>query len=144
MLLFCHISAPENLWLEFHDHICDNLVVAIPNPTIDHIHDYGLFLLNRILGKSGYTLKQFSKMPISVENWAHVNCNYLIFEQLLYNVDCELLSFHEHIENIQTNLEQLTAYDRIVDAVLSSTGGTFFLSGPGGTGKTYVYKTMCH
>ena len=54
MLLFCEISAPENRWLEFHNHICDNLIIAIPNPTIDRIYDYGLFLLNHILSESGY------------------------------------------------------------------------------------------
>ena len=144
VLLFCQVSAPENLWLEFCDHICDNLIVAIPNPTIDRICDYGLFLLNCLLGESGYTLEQFPRMPISQENWAHVNCNYLISEQLSYKLDCKLHLFHEHLENIQNIPEQLAIYDRIVHAVLGGVGRTFFLSSPGGTGKTYVYKTMCH
>ena len=100
MLLFCQLSAPENLWLEFHDNICDDLHVAVPNPMIDRIYDYELFLFNRILGESGYTLKHFPKMPIFQENWAHVNRNYLISEQLLYDFEYKLQSFHKHMYNI--------------------------------------------
>jgi len=48
------------------------------------------------------------------------------------------------MENIQTVLEQLKAYQHIVNAVTKGLGGMFFLSGLRGTGKTYVYKIVCH
>jgi hypothetical protein len=48
------------------------------------------------------------------------------------------------MENIQTIPEQLDAYQRIVDTILEGLSSVFFLSGAGGTGKTYVYKTVCH
>ena len=35
-------------------------------------------------------------------------------------------------------------FQRITDAVYNSVSGAFFLSGAGGTGKTYVYRTICH
>jgi GTPase SAR1 family protein len=46
--------------------------------------------------------------------------------------------------SMQINLEQQSAFDKIVEAVENKTGQTFFLHGPGGTGKTYVYNTLCH
>jgi len=43
------------------------------------------------------------------------------------------------------NNEQLEAFDHItIDSVQHDAGTLFFLNGPGGTGKTFVYKTVCH
>lgn len=65
-------------------------------------------------------------------------------EQLTYNCDTELQSFQQHMQNLQLIPEQLDAYQCFVDAVLSCAGTAFFLSGPAGTDKTYIYKTICH
>jgi len=143
MLMFCQIAIPENLWLEFRDAIYD-LSVRIPNPTVDRVHDYGLFLLDRVLGESGYSLHNFPKMPIYETNWTLLNGNYLITEQLSYDCDTELQSFQQLMENVQAIPKQHDTYQHIVEAVLARTGSAFFLSRPGGTGKTYVYKTVCH
>jgi len=40
------------------------------------------------------------------------------------------------------NEGQRAAFDEIVKAVNDRSGKTFFLHGPGGTGKTYVYNTL--
>ncbi|KAL6661674.1 hypothetical protein ACP70R_001058 [Stipagrostis hirtigluma subsp. patula] len=40
------------------------------------------------------------------------------------------------------NEEQRTAYDEVMSAVDTSKGGLFFLDGPGGTGKTYLYRAL--
>lgn len=89
MLLFCQLSVPENLWVEFRDAICEDLIVAIPNPTIERVHDYRLFLLNRLLAESGYTLQHFPKMPTCHGNWSEVHGNFLIAEQLMYDITSE-------------------------------------------------------
>ena len=41
------------------------------------------------------------------------------------------------IENL--NPEQKTAYTIILERVRSGSNGVFFIDGPGGTGKTYLY-----
>nr|XP_020179428.2 uncharacterized protein LOC109765053 [Aegilops tauschii subsp. strangulata] len=40
------------------------------------------------------------------------------------------------------NLEQRAAYDEILTAVECGDGGVFFVDGPGGTGKTFLYRAM--
>lgn len=144
MLLFCHISNLKNLWLDFRDAICDDLFLSIPNPTIEHVRDYGLFLLNCLLGESGYTLEHFPNMPLSHENWTTLNDNFLISEQLMYDVHDELERFQQNMENVQAVPEQFHAYERIIQSITTGVGGAFFLSGAGGTGKTYLYQTICH
>ena len=44
----------------------------------------------------------------------------------------------------QLNPEQRHAHDRIVSSVEARSGRIFFLSGTGGTGKTFVYNTICN
>ena len=107
MLLFCQVNSPERLWDDFRDAICDDLFHSIPNPTQERVHDYGLFLLNRLLAESGYSLEHFPKMPLSVENWTHINRNFLILEQLIYDFDTELQSFQQLMVNIQAVPEQV-------------------------------------
>ncbi|XP_022841967.1 uncharacterized protein LOC111365659 [Olea europaea var. sylvestris] len=40
------------------------------------------------------------------------------------------------------NKEQQNTYDTILDCVLNDKSGMFFINGPGGTEKTYLYKTL--
>jgi hypothetical protein len=40
------------------------------------------------------------------------------------------------------NNEQRAAYDEIMSAIDTDEGGLFFVDGPGGTGKTFLYRTL--
>jgi ATP-dependent DNA helicase PIF1 len=40
------------------------------------------------------------------------------------------------------NNEQRTAFDEIISTIDSTEGRVFFVDGPGGTGKTYLYKAL--
>ena len=40
------------------------------------------------------------------------------------------------------NAEQRSTYDEIMAAVYSKQGGMFFVDGPGGTGKTFLYRAL--
>ena len=144
MLLFCQISSPETLWTEFRDSICDDLHIRIPNATPHRIFDYGLFLIDRILSDSGCTLLNFPHMPLPQENWAGLTSNRFIVEQLSYNAVEEQDLFRQHLENVERVAEQLDAYNRIVQSLDSGDSATYFLNGAGGTGKTYLYRTLCH
>jgi len=40
------------------------------------------------------------------------------------------------------NNDQRAAYDTVLAAVMRDAGGVFFVNGPGGTGKTFLYNTL--
>jgi len=51
------------------------------------------------------------------------------------------------VERHQTNVDRLNigqrnAYDQIIAAILSGNQRTFFVDGPGGTGKTFLYSVL--
>ena len=81
-------------------------------------------------------------MPLSLGDWAAAVGNRLIAEQHAYNREEETSLADEWIPTL--NEGQQAAFTGIVDAVESGLGQTFFLHGPEGTGKTYVYNTLCH
>ena len=47
----------------------------------------------------------------------------------------------EHLKMIETlNIEQRAGFDLIMNHVDKKVGQVFFIDGPGGTGKTYLYS----
>lgn len=148
LLLFCSPTKPEQLWNEFQEHICDDLGYRLrcsghQDPPADEIFDYGLWLIEQILMKTQRKqLEDFPDMPLAERNWEDTAENSLIGEQLNYNRDYEQHLAQECVA--QLNPEQLNAYERIISSVEAQAGQTFFLNGPGGTGKTFVYNTICN
>jgi PIF1-like helicase len=81
-------------------------------------------------------------MPVPRNNWDNLDNNPFLTEQLAYNIEQEV----EHANNniAVLNNEQLQSYNSILESTIREDGLLFFLNGAGGTGKTFVYKTLCH
>ncbi|RCV06215.1 hypothetical protein SETIT_1G145500v2 [Setaria italica] len=60
-----------------------------------------------------------------------------IIEESTIEVDQEDASLHTYL-----NKEQKAAYEKILAAVNIDSGGLFFVYGPGGTGKTFLYRAL--
>src|SRR6266404_2918511 len=120
----CLPADPRALWDTFWHHICDDLrhqlrVHVFQNRDMDpseaQIQDYGLYIADQ---------------------------NPLIAEQREYGLEEQAGLAAQSIASL--NPDQQSAFDRITSAITNSTGETFFLHGPGGTGKTYLYNTLCY
>ncbi|KAJ3760313.1 PIF1-like helicase-domain-containing protein, partial [Lentinula raphanica] len=112
------------------------------NISTNDVYDYGLHLLDCILQESGHFLEEFSGMPLPLQNWSAQTGNTFIAEQLDYHLDCERENASRNVHLM--NQEQKTAFDEVMQSIEEGKGGLYFLSGPGGTGKTFVYRTLCH
>ena len=144
----CSPSDPLALWLEFRVNICDDLQHSlqsrniIDNPTEEQVFDYGLYLIDRILRAGNKALQDWPSMPLPQNDWAAALGNRLIADQRSYDRDEQAQLATQRIPTL--NDGQHAAFDAIVSAVETKSGQTFFLHGPGGTGKTYVYNTLCY
>lgn len=58
-------------------------------------------------------------------------------EELVVGVDQEHLDIYTCLNN-----EQRAGFDEIIDHVLNKKNQLFFVDGPGGTGKTFLYKAL--
>lgn len=88
----------------------------------------------------GKTLHDYPGIPYPKINATQIHENSLINDEL--NYDRTTLK-DEHADMItKLTEEQKTVYDTIMNAVQSNSGGMFFVYGYGGTGKTYIWKTL--
>ena len=81
-------------------------------------------------------------MPQIVGDWGAIVGNPLIAEQCQYNKEDQARWAAEHINRL--NPDQHAAFEKITSAITNKTGEIFFLHGPGGTSKTYLYNTLCY
>jgi hypothetical protein len=142
----CTPANPRELWDRFWEDICDDLRGCLQRqgftePTDAQHQDYGLFLIDKLLSHHGKRLQDWETMPLIEGNWGQVFGNRLMLEQQDYFTP-ELAG--QAAERIATfTPDQSTAFEKITSAVSTRSGEIFFLHGPGGTGKTYLYNTLC-
>lgn len=148
ILIFCEPLRPEELWAEFRQYMCDDLarrmagMVGLRDVTPDDIYDYGLYLLQEVLRNEGRSLADWPSMPRPRCDWANQRENTLITEQLNFDVNEQRRLWEERLPQLNTG--QRLAYDDIIASVDGQAGSLFFISGPGGTGKTFLYTVICN
>ncbi|XP_071699017.1 uncharacterized protein [Rutidosis leptorrhynchoides] len=104
------------------------------------LRNYCLLEIQGILKKNGKSLSDFPDLPQPDPGLLTQLENHLIREELNYNL-AELRNEHQNLY-VSLNPEQLKIYNQVISAVTQQAGGLFFLYGPGGSGKAFVYKTI--
>ncbi|GJV79230.1 ATP-dependent DNA helicase PIF1-like protein [Tanacetum coccineum] len=99
--------------------------------------NHTLSAIEKLLQRNGTSLKHIPNMPYPVESQS---INRLVEDELSYSVP-KLNADHNKMLTCLTT-EQRNTYDKIIKAVDKKSGGVFFLYGYGGTGKTFVWKTL--
>jgi ATP-dependent DNA helicase PIF1 len=98
--------------------------------------------IDGFLRQNGKTLANYKCMPKLLNPVVGRFNNILIENELRYDLG-EMKQLHtEHLSNL--NSEQLFAYKEIISVVDSGHGSMFFVDGYGGTGKTYLWKTLSY
>ncbi|KAK4510430.1 uncharacterized protein ATC70_012169 [Mucor velutinosus] len=163
-LMFNSLVSPVQIWDQFCESFCDDLEHAIVQkgyslllsvqPDAEFYHgtrslDYGLYLLQTSLGAQDRSLGQFN-LPLPLFNWnglisrmTGIQRNSLILNEMSYLQDQEAFSYQQ--KYAQMNATQKHVFDTITSSINSNTNSShFFLQGPAGTGKTFIYNTLCH
>jgi hypothetical protein len=147
-MLYGGLSDASAIWTAFGDYICDDLPRDIhrralryspdlPRPDLD----FGLFLISRELTLDDRCLRDFN-LPNFVNEWDRDRGNPLIRHELDY--DYAALAAAAAARELVLNPDQLRAYNAILSQLDSDpTNAVFFLNGPGGTGKTFLYRCLC-
>ena len=147
------VTNPVRLWELYCNTLCDDLLRRLPEQfryppdMVDPHLDYGLYLIRESIHAAG---GQFSAvlddLPTVRFDWAGGVTNRLIREECSFNTAEEEADRDRVVPSF--NEGQRRAFDTIVsgiaDAPLDGDPPVFFLHGPGGTGKTYLYRGICH
>ncbi|KAL5177020.1 hypothetical protein HKD37_08G022846 [Glycine soja] len=149
LLLTATMSKPEQVWDQTWHWMADDIVYnykkssTSPALQLDDrtLQNLVLLEIEELLQANQRSLRDYPSMSYPED----ANCpayldNSLILAELNYNNE-ELRSEFEHLFSHKTD-EQASIYNEIVEAVNKDEGGMFFLYGYGGTGKTYIWKTL--
>ncbi|XP_031111748.1 uncharacterized protein LOC116015711 [Ipomoea triloba] len=143
--VLCH---PEKVWEVVWPHLCEDaeynqrrVLVNADLLLSDHMKKmYGLVELEKLLSSWSKSLVDYPCMPLPDMSSLQLSQNRLLLQEMSY--DCDLLQ-QEHESMVQKlTTEQRQVYETVLDSVSKVNGGLFFVYGYGGTGKTFVWRTL--
>ncbi|GAU37747.1 hypothetical protein TSUD_382400 [Trifolium subterraneum] len=106
----------------------------------DELKNLCLIEIGKLLTQNGRNLSDYKCMPTPIVEDVNTFENKLIADELSYD-RVELGALHASLVQKLTE-EQHGVYKEIMTSVLSGYGQFFFLYGYGGTGKTYLWRTL--
>ncbi|XP_073120000.1 uncharacterized protein [Henckelia pumila] len=142
------ISRPDSVWESCWTYLSDDILYRQRNLLKHHelqlnedeIKNYALVEIEKLLRGCGKSLRDFQSMPFPGDQYFQSSRNRLVQDELCY----DRRSLSEQYEHLLKNLnyEQRHVHDTVMVSVDSNKGGMFFVYGYGGTGKTFVWKTL--
>lgn len=136
ILIHCRPSSPESLWDEFKLDLSEDFIHQ--GKDIDSAIELAYMTICKLLLNEGSNINDFPSMPqvrtiyqISHDNLPDIN-SLQIGSDLYSSLKDEQMNFVNTILNLFKN-----PYEKLEK-------NCFYLDGPGGTGKTHVYKTLYH
>jgi hypothetical protein len=147
ILLYCFVSDVRSLfdkyWIYMTDDIQNRLKKALDNPRFvipqDHLLNLLLHKLVAVFANSGGNIKDFNlPHPTSIPDVP--GSNRLIDEELA--IDPLMLAVHADSLVQQLNDDQSNIFNIISSRVAANRPGFFFVSGHGGTGKTFLWNAI--
>ncbi|XP_027167892.1 uncharacterized protein LOC113767888 [Coffea eugenioides] len=139
MLAFCSPSNPKGLWEKYESELSRDFQRnrSLTGNNSDYIRMFALEEINKFLEQMGKSVDDF----------------HLAFHHLRATADQQITKEIEAERNIQfseedlllpsrLNMGQKFAYDTIMKQIFSTEAKSFFIDGPGGTGKTFLYRSL--
>ncbi|XP_023768468.2 uncharacterized protein LOC111917042 [Lactuca sativa] len=106
----------------------------------DHVKNLTLYDIEIFLLQNNSSLKDFDGMPYPDHESISSSNNRLITEELDFDRMTLLQEFYQLLGSLTD--EQRGVFDDIITNVKKKKGGVFFVYGYGGTGKTFLWKTL--
>jgi hypothetical protein len=146
MVLFCEVGDENSLFEKVWRHLSDDIIyqyrdmIGDPNYSLpdSRTRDYLLDELSTLFSQSGRDIADFNLPPKTHADYPALY-NRLVEEELSYPPDP---SIDMNSPTLSLNEDQTQAFNAIVHRVRQNQPGFFFVSGYGGTGKTYLWNRI--
>ncbi|XP_012841489.1 PREDICTED: uncharacterized protein LOC105961772 [Erythranthe guttata] len=148
LLISNSFTRPEHVWESCWSDLSDDIAYKHqqlhnnPDFTLsdDSLKNYALLDIEKIMQSNGKSLRNYDSMPLPIESLVDERENRLVLDELEYDVFAMRDELSKYLSTI--TIEQKKVYDTIMSAVTNKSGGMYFLYGHGGTGKTFIWKTL--
>ncbi|CAN6580175.1 unnamed protein product [Malus baccata var. baccata] len=136
ILIYCEPHGVRRLWDEFHSFMVEDYSVSstINNTSILNklLQDLNGLLVQHSKSVSNYDLPQITQDCVRDNTLPRI-----IQDEVSLDIsEADLNAVHN------LNEDQMAAYNLIVSAIELRDNAIFFVDGPGGTGKTYLYRAL--
>ncbi|XP_022853255.1 uncharacterized protein LOC111374750 [Olea europaea var. sylvestris] len=135
VLTLCCPANPRNLWDKFKGFMMEDYLhngISQQNAKMRALH-----YINSFLKGVGKNVTDFGLVDFNLNVTNDDSFQTMIAEEMTnINVESDINY------NKSLNRKQQNAYDIILDCVLNDKNGMFFIDGPGGTEKIYLYKAL--
>ncbi|GJS49151.1 DNA helicase [Tanacetum coccineum] len=147
ILVYCDVSDPPKLWRKHWEAMQDDIPAKISEATgivsyhvnTPELQDHILYELETILNGFGKSVKEFG-LPSPSERLLKDLKNKLLMEEKNYKRDTLMQETALLVPKL--NEDQKEIYDLIINASQESRQELLFVYGHGGTGKTFLWKTI--
>ncbi|XP_029152436.1 uncharacterized protein [Arachis hypogaea] len=136
ILIFCEPTDVRSLWDEFLSCMVDDYA-STSTTTCNGLTNHLLRDLNDILLQHGKHIAQYDLSALTSDNDNDNFMPRIIQEEMSIEVPQEDLCSIERL-----NHDQSTAFRCIMNTVDQRESGVFFIDGPGGVGKTFLYRAI--
>ncbi|XP_019188283.1 PREDICTED: uncharacterized protein LOC109182587 [Ipomoea nil] len=138
----------EIVWHAVWQHLSDDAQYKIRSQlqnrdfvlTDSHKMNFALVQIENLLSNHGKSLKDYPEMPTANFGAFHIIANRLIQEELAYDRGEQEKENQELVRQLTD--EQKAIYNEVLTDVDRQEGGLFFVSGYGGTGKTFLWRAL--
>ncbi|PWZ13684.1 ATP-dependent DNA helicase PIF1 [Zea mays] len=135
ILVYCEPSDVAVLWQKHLDFMSEDYQHR--NPCKTHVEQMVLIDIRNMLQSMGKDIKTFPLPPIMDAYDDAIGTAREVYKEEIIEPVAGDVALKDCL-----NKEQSAAYDKIMSAVDTDQGGLFFVDGPGGTGKTYLYRVL--
>ncbi|XP_073042457.1 uncharacterized protein [Primulina eburnea] len=137
ILTYCEPANVRNLWDSFYKHLSEDFTRHATNDGLDvlfeTLHSVDFFLQS--MGKK-IEFYDLPKKPLQKDS-TRKDVSREIMDEMSVPVSAD-----DDDARFKLNKEQQNAYDKIIECLDSVRSGLFFVNGPGGTGKTFLYRAL--
>ncbi|KAL0458883.1 UNVERIFIED_CONTAM: hypothetical protein Slati_0515500 [Sesamum latifolium] len=134
ILIFCQSAGVRQLWDEFYPYMIEDYAISSSADTSVHINRL-LLEIRRLLYCYRRQLSEFDLPPISEDSDSSLS--RIIQDELSVHIPAEDL---QSIDKLNDN--QKCAFDAIKRTISHNQSEIFFIDGPGGSGKTFLYRAI--
>jgi ATP-dependent DNA helicase PIF1 len=135
ILVYCEPSDVAVLWQKHLDAMSEDYQHRSQSKT--HVEQMVLIDIRNMLQSMGKDIKTFLLPPIIDTYDDAIGTAREVYEEESIEAAVGDVALKDSL-----NEEQRVAYDKILSAVDTDQHGLFFVDGPGGTGKTYLYRVL--
>ncbi|CAK0881113.1 unnamed protein product, partial [Prorocentrum cordatum] len=136
LLLHCELASPVTLWQRFANDLCEDVQRHLSETDSENA---ALLHVQEALSQAGKTLTDFGLPTPTYHDVAGLQPRD-VRRETAYDAEEEWTSARSH--RSMMNDAQAIVFDQVADAVIGARPLAVFIDGPGGTGKTFVYKVL--